>query len=38
METDNEKAQHRWNSSWSRILDGGALLTSIVAKECGAFP
>ena len=38
METDNEKAQHRWNSSWSRVLDCGALLTSVVAKECGAFP
>jgi len=36
--TDHEKAQHRWNSRWSRVLDGGALLASMVAKSCDASP
>src|SRR5262245_35416749 len=35
--SDHEKAQHRWNSRWSRLLGLGAVLASVVAKQCGAF-
>jgi hypothetical protein len=38
METDHEKAQRAWDYRWSRVIDCGALLASMVAKECGAIP
>jgi len=36
--TDHEKAQYAWDYRWSRIIDHGARLASMVAKECGAVP
>jgi hypothetical protein len=36
MENDHEKAQYAWDYRWSRVVDCDALLTSMVAKECGA--
>ena len=35
--TNHEKTQHRWNSRWSRVLDLGAVVASVVAKQCGAI-
>ena len=33
-ETDYEKTQHAWDLCWSRITERGALLASILTKEC----
>ena len=39
METNHEEAQYAWDYRWSRVIDCGALLASMVArKECGAIP
>jgi hypothetical protein len=36
METDHETAQYAWDYRWCRVIDCGALLASMVAKECAA--
>jgi hypothetical protein len=33
METDHETAWHTWDYRWCRVIDCGALLASMVAKE-----
>jgi len=37
METDHEKAQYAWDYRWCSVIDCGALLSSMVAEECGAI-
>src|SRR6516225_5234491 len=38
MESHHEQAQCAWDYCWSRVIECGALLASMVAKECGALP
>jgi hypothetical protein len=38
MEGHHEQAQCAWDYRWSRVTECGALLASMVAKECGALP
>ena len=33
-----EKGHNPWQSRWSGVIDCGALLASMVAKDCGAIP
>src|SRR6516164_5485209 len=35
--TDHEKARYAWDYRWSRNIDCGAALASMVAKECDAI-
>jgi hypothetical protein len=37
MESYHEKAQYAWDHCWSRVIECGALLASMVAKGCGAL-
>jgi hypothetical protein len=37
METDHETAWHTWDYRWCRVIDCGALLASMVAKESVAL-
>jgi hypothetical protein len=38
IESHHEQAQCAWDYGWSRVIKCGALLASMVAKECGALP
>ena len=38
MEAIHEKTKYAWDYRWSRVIECGALLASMVAKECGALP
>jgi hypothetical protein len=37
METDHETARYALDYRWCRVIDCGALLASMVAKECAAL-
>jgi len=32
---DHEKAQYDWDRRWCRVIGGGALVASVVPRECG---
>jgi hypothetical protein len=38
MEAIHEKTKYAWDYRWSRVIECGALLASMVAKEFGALP
>jgi hypothetical protein len=37
-EVYHEKGHNPWQSRWSGVIDCGALLASMVAKDCEAIP